>query len=77
MPKLSLAKLERSPYLQGKLDAASETFGRVPGTSLYDPTCRSGGMLIISREHIEQSGGAPTNLCLPADVLPSANEGGG
>jgi type I restriction-modification system DNA methylase subunit len=33
-----------------------------PGMSVYDPTCGSGGMLIISREYIEQSGGDPTNL---------------
>ena len=35
-----------------------------PGLSVYDPTCGSGGMLIISREFIEQSGGDPTNLRL-------------
>lgn len=35
-----------------------------PGMSIYDPTCGSGGMLIISREYIEQSGGDPTNLRL-------------
>jgi type I restriction enzyme M protein len=33
-----------------------------PGMSVYDPTCGSGGMLIISREFVEQSGGDPTNL---------------
>ena len=37
-----------------------------PGLSVYNPTCGSGGMLIISGECIEQSGGDPTNvrLCL-------------
>jgi type I restriction enzyme M protein len=35
-----------------------------PGLSIYDPTCGSGGMLIISREYVEQSGGDPTNLRL-------------
>src|SRR4030095_6963494 len=35
-----------------------------PGMSIYDPTCGSGGMLIISREFIEQSGGDPTNVRL-------------
>lgn len=39
-----------------------------PGTSVYDPTCGSGGMLIISREFIEQSGGDPTNLRLCGQV---------
>ena len=29
-----------------------------PGMSIYDPTCGSGGMLIITREFIEHSGGA-------------------
>lgn len=32
------------------------------GHSVDDPTCGSGGMLIISREFVEQSGGDPTNL---------------
>ena len=36
--------------------------------SVYDPTCGSGGMLIISREFIEQSGGDPTNLRLCGQV---------
>jgi type I restriction enzyme M protein len=35
-----------------------------PGLSVYDPCCGSGGMLIISREFIEQSGGDVTNLRL-------------
>lgn len=39
-----------------------------PGVSVYDPTCGSGGMLIISREYIEQSGGDPTNLRLAGQV---------
>ena len=39
-----------------------------PGMSVYDPTCGSGGMLIITREHIEQSGGDPTNLRLCGQV---------
>jgi type I restriction enzyme M protein len=39
-----------------------------PGMSVYDPTCGSGGMLIISREFIEQSGGDPTNLRLCGQV---------
>ena len=39
-----------------------------PGVSVYDPTCGSGGMLIISREFIEQSGGDPTNLRLSGQV---------
>jgi type I restriction enzyme M protein len=39
-----------------------------PGMSVYDPTCGSGGMLIISREYIEQSGGDPTNLRLCGQV---------
>jgi type I restriction enzyme M protein len=44
-----------------------------PGMSVYDPTCGSGGMLIISREFIEQSGGDPTNLRLCGQVAdPSA-----
>ena len=40
----------------------------MPGMSVYDPTCGSGGMLIISRESIEQSGGDPTNLRLCGQV---------
>jgi type I restriction enzyme M protein len=39
-----------------------------PGMSVYDPTCGSGGMLIISREFVEQSGGDPTNLRLCGQV---------
>jgi type I restriction enzyme M protein len=38
------------------------------GMSVYDPTCGSGGMLIISREFVEQSGGDPTNLRLCGQV---------
>jgi type I restriction enzyme M protein len=39
-----------------------------PGLSIYDPTCGSGGMLIISREFIEQSGGDPTDVRLCGQV---------
>ena len=39
-----------------------------PGMSAYDPTCGSGGMLIITREYIEQSGGDATNLRLCGQV---------
>ena len=39
-----------------------------PGLSVYDPTCGSGGMLIISREFIAQSGGDPTNVRLCVQV---------
>jgi type I restriction enzyme M protein len=39
-----------------------------PGLSIYDPTCGSGGMLIIRREFIEQSGGDPTNVRLCGQV---------
>jgi len=39
-----------------------------PGMSIYDPTCGSGGMLIISREYVEQSGGDPDNLRLCGQV---------
>jgi type I restriction enzyme M protein len=39
-----------------------------PGLSVYDPCCGSGGMLIISREFVEQSGGDPTNLRLCGQV---------
>jgi len=38
------------------------------GMSVYDPTCGSGGMLIISREYVEQSGGDPTDLRLCGQV---------
>jgi type I restriction enzyme M protein len=34
------------------------------GMSVYDPTCGSGGMLIISREFVEESGGDASNLRL-------------
>ncbi len=39
-----------------------------PGMSVYDPTCGSGGMLIITHEYIEQSGGDPTDLRLCGQV---------
>lgn len=38
------------------------------GLSVYDPCCGSGGMLIISREFIEQSGGDVTNVRLCGQV---------
>ncbi|MEI6644690.1 MAG: N-6 DNA methylase [bacterium] len=38
------------------------------GMKVYDPTCGSGGMLIITREFVEQSGGDPTNLRLCGQV---------
>jgi type I restriction enzyme M protein len=38
------------------------------GHSVYDPTCGSGGMLIISREYVEQSGGDTSNLRLAGQV---------
>jgi type I restriction enzyme M protein len=34
------------------------------GMKIYDPTCGSGGMLIMSREFVEQSGEDPRNLRL-------------
>lgn len=36
--------------------------------SIYDPTVGSGGMLIISREYVEQCGGDPTDLRLCGQV---------
>ncbi len=39
-----------------------------PGMSIYDPTVGSGGMLIISREYVEQCGGDPTDLRLCGQV---------
>ena len=39
-----------------------------PGMGIYDPTVGSGGMLIISREYVEQCGGDPTNLRLCGQV---------
>ena len=39
-----------------------------PGLSILRSTCGSGGMLIISREYIEQSGGDATNLRLCGQV---------
>jgi type I restriction enzyme M protein len=38
------------------------------GLTVFDPTCGSGGMLIISREFVEQSGGDPTDLRLCGQV---------
>jgi type I restriction enzyme M protein len=37
--------------------------------SVYDPTCGSGGMLILSKEYIEQSGGDGQDLRLAGQVL--------
>ena len=34
------------------------------GMKIYDPTCGSGGMLILSREYVEQHGGNPRNVGL-------------
>src|SRR3990170_5226840 len=39
-----------------------------PGLGVYDPCCGSGGMLIISREFVEQSGSDVTNLRLCGQV---------
>ncbi|CAJ8147336.1 type I restriction-modification system M subunit [Burkholderia pseudomallei] len=39
------------------------------GMSVYDPTCGSGGMLILSKEYVEQSGGDSANLRLAGQVL--------
>ena len=35
-----------------------------PGTSIYDPTCGSGGMLIQARDYIRECGGDPRNQSL-------------
>lgn len=35
-----------------------------PGMSVYDPASGSGGMLIIAKEYVEESGGNPRNLAL-------------
>lgn len=39
------------------------------GMKVYDPTCGSGGMLILSKEYIEQSGGDGQDLRLAGQVL--------
>lgn len=39
------------------------------GMSVYDPTCGSGGMLILSKEYIEESGGDGLDLRLAGQVL--------
>lgn len=39
-----------------------------PGMKVCDPTCGSGGMLIITREHVEHSGGDVTDLRLCGQV---------
>lgn len=41
----------------------------VQGMSVYDPTCGSGGMLILSKEYVEQCGGDSANLRLAGQVL--------
>jgi type I restriction enzyme M protein len=38
------------------------------GMSIYDPTCGSGGMLIITAEHVANSGGDTSNLRLCGQV---------
>ncbi len=44
-----------------------------PSMNIYDPCCGSGGMLIISHEYIDQSGGDASNLRLCGQVRdPSA-----
>ena len=35
-----------------------------PGMSVYDPTCGSGGMLIQTRDYIDETGGDPRDLSL-------------
>ena len=35
-----------------------------PEQRVYDPCCGSGGMLILSREYVEEHGGEPANLRL-------------
>ena len=39
------------------------------GMSIYDPTCGSGGMLILSKEYVEQSGGDSADMRLAGQVL--------
>ncbi len=39
------------------------------GMSIYDPTCGSGGMLILSKEYIEQSGSDARDVRLAGQVL--------
>src|SRR5207302_341329 len=73
----------RWAYLQSRINDASELFGSVLDKALgalsdaneslehvldHISFMRSGGMLIISREFIEQSGGDPTNVRLCGQV---------
>ncbi|MEF8768950.1 MAG: N-6 DNA methylase [Candidatus Accumulibacter phosphatis] len=39
------------------------------GMSVYDPTCGSGGMLILSKEYVEQCGGNSADMRLAGQVL--------
>ena len=39
------------------------------GMSVYDPTCGSGGMLILSKEYVEQCGGDSADMRLAGQVL--------
>jgi type I restriction-modification system DNA methylase subunit len=52
--------------LSEKNEAVQHVFDHIlapaPGLSIDDPTCGSGGRLIITREHIERTGADPTNL---------------
>jgi type I restriction enzyme M protein len=40
-----------------------------PGMSIYDPTCGSGGMLIQTRDYIQEVGGDPRDLSLYGQEL--------
>jgi type I restriction enzyme M protein len=39
--------------------------------SIYDPTAGSGGMLIQSKQYVEEAGGNARNLALPAKTTSS------
>ena len=41
--------------------------------SVYDPCSGSGGMLIHAKEYVEEHGGNPRNLALPARRTPAAS----
>ena len=41
-----------------------EIVGPLPGMSVYDPTCGSGGMLIQTRDYVRECGGDPRDLAL-------------
>jgi type I restriction enzyme M protein len=43
-----------------------------PGMRVYDPTVGSGGMLILSRQHVEEHGGDPRDLMLAGQELNGA-----